>query len=97
MILEHNKAVVWTGLAIVILVGTYARIALCSGFAMKRSIDVGVGVADANYHDKLGVIFINNSDGKFCVQQRDRIAQLILENTNTLPVEEVSGLDDNSQ
>ena len=64
---------------------------------MKRSIDVGAGVVDADYRGDLGVVLINNPDHEFRVQQGDRIAQLILENTNTLPVEEVSGLDDNSQ
>ena len=54
-----------TGLAIAIPVGTYARIAPRSIFAVKQSIDVGVGVVDADYRGDLGVDPINNSDDKF--------------------------------
>ena len=57
------------GLAIAIPVGTYARIALGSGLVVKRSIDVGAGVVDAEYRSKLGGALINNPDDKFRVQQ----------------------------
>ena len=40
---------------------------------MKRSIDVEVGVVDADYHSELAIILINNSDDKFRVEQGTRL------------------------
>ena len=89
-----SRAVVKTGLAIAIPSGTYATIAPRSGLAVKRSIDVGAGVVDADYRGEVGVVLINNSDDEFRVQQGDRIAQLLLEKIATPAVEEVEALDD---
>ena len=47
LIPRHSRAVVWTGLAIAIPVGTYARIAPRSGIAVKQPIDVEAVVVDA--------------------------------------------------
>ena len=69
-----SRTVVRTGLAIVIPVGTYARIALPSRITAKRSNDVGAGVVEADYRAKLGFVLINDSDDEFRVQQGDRIA-----------------------
>ena len=54
---------------------------------MKRSIDVGAGVVDANHRGKLGVFLISNSDNKFHVQQGDKIAKLFLLKIHTPAVE----------
>ena len=53
------------GLAIVVTTNSYARIATHSRLTIKRSIDVGAGVVDVDYHGEVGVVLINNSDGKF--------------------------------
>ena len=50
-------------------------------------------MVDANYHGKLGIVLINNSDDDFPVQRDDCIAQLILENMATPTVEELDVLD----
>ena len=71
-------------LAISFLVGLYARIALRSGLALKKFIDVGAGVVDADYHGEVGVVLFNHRDQDFKVKMGDRIAQLILEKINTL-------------
>jgi dUTP pyrophosphatase len=42
----------------------------------------------------VGVILFNFSDEPFHIQEKDRIAQLILERISTLPVQEVTDLDD---
>ena len=66
---------------------------LRSGLALKRFIDVGAGVVDADYRGEVGVVLFNHGDHDFEVKMGDRIAQLILERIDTPPVEEVQGLD----
>ena len=51
-----------TGLAISFPVGLYARIAPRSGLALKRFIDVGVGVVSSNYRGEVGVVLFNHGD-----------------------------------
>ena len=70
-----------------------ARIALRSGLALKKFIDVGAGVVNSDYHGEVGVVLFNHGDQEFEVKTGDRIAQLILEKIDTPPVEEVQGLD----
>ena len=81
-----------TGLSISFPAGLYARIAPRSGLALKKFIDVGAGVVDADYRGEVGVVLFNHGDQDFQVKMGDRIAQLILERIDTPPVEEVSGL-----
>jgi dUTP pyrophosphatase len=50
-----------------------------SGLALKKGIDVGAGVIDADYRGNVGVILFNLGDEDFKVATGDRIAQLILE------------------
>ena len=88
-----GKGLVHTGLAISFPAGLYARIAPRSGLALKRFIDVGAGVVDADYRGEVGVILFNHGDQDFQVKMGDRIAQLILEQIDTPPVEEVQDLD----
>ena len=55
---------------------------------MKKFIDIGAGVIDANYRGEVGVVMINHSDEDLKVKQGDRIAQLILEKISTPEVKE---------
>ena len=88
-----GKGLVPTGLSISFPAGLYARIAPRSGLALKKFIDVGAGVVDADYRGEVGVVLFNHGDQDFEVKMGDRIAQLILEKISTPEVEEVSGLD----
>ena len=88
-----GKGLVKTGLSISFPPGLYARIAPRSGLALKRFIDVGAGVIDADYRGEVGVVLFNHGDHNFEVKMGDRIAQLILERIDTPPVEEVQELD----
>ena len=89
-----GKGLVQTALAISFPVGLYARIAPRSGLTLKKFIDVGAGVVDANCHGEVGVVLFNHGDQDFEVKMGDRIAQLILEKIDTPPVEEVQALGD---
>ena len=92
-ILAGGKGLVKIGLSISFPTGLYARIAPRSGLALKKLIDVGAGVVDSDYRGEVGVVLFNHGDQDFEVKMGDRIAQLILEKIDTLPVEEVQGLD----
>ena len=83
-----------TGLAVPFPTSLYARIASRLGLALKQFINVGAGVVNADYHGEVRGVLINHGDQDFEVKMGDRIAQLRLEKINTLPVEEVQGLED---
>ena len=89
-----GKGLVKTGLSISFPVGLYASIAPRSGLALKKFIDVGVGVVDSDYRGEVGVVLFNHGDQEFEVKMGDKIAQLSLEKIDTPPVEEVQDLDD---
>ena len=74
--------------------GTYARITLHSGLAIRNFIDVGVRVVDLDYWGEIKVVLFNHSAEDFNVQVSDRIAQLILERIETPQVKKVATLDD---
>ena len=88
-----GKGLVKTGLSISFLTGLYARITPRLGLALKKFINVGLGVVNSDYHGEVGVVLFNHGDQDFEVKMEDRIAQLILEKIDTPPVEEVQGLD----
>ena len=46
----HGKCLVKTGLAMALPPGCYGRIASRSRLALKKFIDVGAGIIDADYH-----------------------------------------------
>jgi len=90
-----GRAVVHTDLSVACPAGTYARIAPRSGLAIKKGIDVGAGVVDADYRGPVGVILFNlDSNNSFEVKVGDRIAQLILEKISMAAIEEVKDLDE---
>ena len=87
-----GKTVVKTGISIAVPDGCYGRLAPRSGLAVKKHIDVGAGVIDADYRGEIGVVLFNHSDEDFQVKQGDRIAQLILEKIDTPLVKETADL-----
>ena len=87
-----GRGVVKTDISIACPAGTYARIAPRSGLAVKKGIDVGAGVVDADYRGNVGVVLFNFGTEDFTVDVGDRIAQLILEKVNMAPVVEVEEL-----
>merc|ERR1712038_2092449 len=89
-----DKGIVRTDLSIACPEGTYARIAPRSGLAVKKFIDVGAGVVDADYRGAVGVVLFNFGTEDFVIRKGDRIAQLILEKVSMVDVVEVEELDD---
>ena len=89
----HGKCLVKTGLAMALPTGCYGRIAPRSGLALKKFIDIGAGVIDADYRGEVGVILFNFSDQDFVVNMGDRIAQIIFEKIKTPQIKELDSLE----
>ena len=80
----HGKVLVKTGLSMALPPCCYGRIAPRSGLTLKKFIDAGAGVIDADYRGELGVILFNFGSEDFTVSMGDKITQLIFEkNKNT--------------
>ena len=87
-----GKTVVKTGISIAVPDGCYGRLAPRSGLAVKKHIDVGAGVINADHRGEIGVVLFNHSEEDFQIKQGDRIAQLILEKIETPPTKETADL-----
>ncbi|KAN0065640.1 Deoxyuridine 5'-triphosphate nucleotidohydrolase [Thecaphora frezii] len=91
---KGKRKVVQTGISLAIPEGHYGRVAPRSGLASKHGIDVGAGVIDSDYRGLLGVLLFNFGDVDFTINVGDRIAQLVIEQISTPPIEEVDNLDE---
>lgn len=90
----RGRAVVKTGLQVRVPAGCYGRVAPRSGLAVKKGIDVGAGVVDADYRGEVGVVLFNFGEEEFKVSVGDRVAQLVLEKISTVGVQLVEKLDE---
>lgn len=90
----RQRKLVHTGISVAIPVGHYGRVSPRSGLALKKGIDVGAGVCDADYRGEICVILFNHSDEDFEINAGDRIAQLILERISTPSVRVVDDLEE---
>ena len=91
---QAGRALVPTGIAVVLPEGVYGRVAPRSGLTVKHCIDVGAGVIDPDYTGEVKVVLFNHGDEDFEVKKGDRIAQLILERCETPPIEELNIIED---
>jgi dUTP pyrophosphatase len=87
---QAGRALIGTGITIVLPNGVYGRVAPRSGLAVKHCINVGAGVIDPDYTGEIKVILFNHGEKDFEVKKGDRIAQLILERYETPSIEEIS-------
>ena len=86
------RKVIFLDCALGIPEGNYGRIASKSALALDYGIDVKAGVVNRGYQGNVGVILKNNSEIPFRQKRGQPIAQLILEKSDTLPVERVDTL-----
>jgi len=93
-IVPGSRELVGTGIAVVVPVGTYGRVAPRSGLAVKHGIQVGAGVIDPDYTGEVKVLLFNHGDDVFEAKRGDRVAQLVLERCETPEVEEVHVVED---
>lgn len=79
-----ERALLDTGLVVIIPAGLYGRIAPRSGLAVKSGIDVLAGVIDSDYRGPLKVVLVNHSHNTFKANPGTAIAQIIFERIETL-------------
>ena len=91
---QAGRALVGTGITVVLPQGVYGRVAPRSGLAVKHCINVGAGVIDPDYTGEIKVVLFNHGESDFEIKKGDRIAQLVLERCETPPIEEISIVED---
>ena len=89
-----GRLLVGTGIAIVMPMKVYGRVAPRSGLTVKHGIHVGAGVIDPDYTGEIKVALFNLGDVPFEIKKGDRIAQLVLERCETPGVREIDTLDE---
>ena len=67
-----------------------------SGLAAKKNISVlnTPGTIDSDYRGEIKVILFNHGDKEFIINNKDRIAQIILSPVHKMSLEEVDNLPD---
>ena len=93
-ILPGNTALIHTGIAIELPIGTEAQIRPRSGLALKHSITVlnTPGTIDAGYRGEIGVILINHGRESFPVFEGMKIAQMVISSYIKADIETVDKL-----
>ena len=89
-----QRTLVGTGVAVVLPMKVYGRVAPRSGLTVKHGIHVGAGVIDPDYTGEIKVALFNLGDGPFEVKKGDRIAQLILDRCETPYVREITEMSE---
>ncbi len=87
-----ERMLIHTGVSMAVPAGHYGRVAPRSGLAMKNGIDVLAGVIDSDYRGEVGVILINHGGTPVEIKHGDRVAQLIIEKSASVVVEEIDEL-----
>ncbi|MGP3777428.1 dUTP diphosphatase [Halanaerobium saccharolyticum] len=88
-----------TGLKIAVPRGYAAFVYPRSGLALKKGVTVlnADGVIDSGYRGEVGVILINHGTEDFKINFNDRIAQLIIQQVNTIEWNEVESLSESQR
>lgn len=75
-----GRALVHTGLVMLLPAGYEAQVRPRSGLALKSGITVlnTPGTIDSGYRGEIGVILFNSSKTDFSVRKNDRVAQLVI-------------------
>ena len=75
-----ERALIPTGLAMVVPPGYEAQVRPRSGLALKNGITVlnSPGTIDSDYRGEIGVILLNTGRAPFTIARGDRIAQLVI-------------------
>lgn len=74
------RAIIKTGIFLELPSGYEAQVRPRSGLAYKHGVTVlnSPGTIDADYRGEVGVILINLSDKEFCIENGERIAQMVI-------------------
>ena len=75
----RGQAIIGTGIAIGLPLGTYGRIAPRSGLVAKHALTINAGVIDPDYTGEIKIILVNLSNQDYEVKKGDKIDKLIVE------------------
>ena len=94
-----HRAMVPTGLYMVIPKGYEGQVRPRSGLAAKHGVTVlnTPGTIDADYRGEIRVILVNLSDHAFEIQPGERIAQMVFAKHETAQWEEVETLEESAR
>lgn len=88
----RGRTLVTTGIEVAIPSGFVGLIWPRSGLAVKRGIETGAGVIDADYRGEVGVLLHNHTDSPYEYKAGDRVAQLVLMPIAEMPIHETNEL-----
>ena len=91
-----SSCLVPTGLSVAFSNDYEIQIRPRSGLAAKKNISVlnTPGTIDSDYRGEIKVILFNHGDKEFIINNKDRIAQMILSPVHKMSLEEVDSLPD---
>ena len=91
-----NSCLVPTGLSVAFSNDYEIQIRPRSGLAAKKNISVlnTPGTIDSDYRGEIKIILFNHGDKEFIINNKDRIAQMILTPVHKMILEEVDSLPD---
>ena len=91
-----SSCLVPTGLSVAFSDEYEIQIRPRSGLAAKNNISVlnTPGTIDSDYRGEIKIILFNHGSGEFIINNKDRIAQMILTPVNKMDLEEVKNLPD---
>jgi len=91
-----SSCLVSTGLSVAFSNDYEIQIRPRSGLAAKKNISVlnTPGTIDSDYRGEIKIILFNHGDKEFIINNKDRIAQMILTPVHKMSLEEVDSLPD---
>ena len=90
---KQEIKVISTGISLSIPEGYWGNIRDRSSLAFKHGLHTLAGVVDSNYRGEIKVVIINLRE-EYNIKKGDRIAQLLIQKTEKIELEEVEDLDD---
>ena len=91
-----RRALVHTGLVMLLPPGYEAQVRPRSGLALKSGVTVlnTPGTIDSGYRGEVGVILINLGDSEFQVRKGDKVAQLVIAPVTQPEIAEADAVDE---
>jgi dUTP pyrophosphatase len=99
IIAAGHRALIPTGLAVALPIGTEGQVRPRSGLAARHGVTVlnSPGTIDADYRGEIQVILINLGQESFAVTRGMRIAQLIVAPAMQVIIRETANLDETTR
>ena len=92
----NSSALIPTGISVAIPNDVEIQIRPRSGLAAKNNISVlnTPGTIDSDYRGEIKIILFNHGNSEFVINNKDRVAQMILVPIHKMELEEVENLPD---